>query len=95
VAADLKQLRQAIKIGALDPHLLEEHLRRYDEDLLSAVGASLRPEEMSALEDAAERALGGSAGRMTGEALDRTRRAHLARLLRKTAGLPRLTLFDD
>jgi hypothetical protein len=40
------------------------------------------------------KALGRAAGRMTTEARERTRRAHLARLLRESVGVPRLTLFD-
>jgi hypothetical protein len=94
VAAELKGLRREIKSGVLAPHLLEERLRQFDEELLAALRASLRPEEMSPLEEAAHRALGRAAERMTREARDRTRRARLARLLRESAALPRLTLFD-
>lgn len=94
VGAELKQVRKEIKGGVLDPRALEERLRGCDEDLLVAVRASLPAEEVTRLEEAAERALGAAAGRMSAEARERTRLAHQARFLREAAGLPRLTLFD-
>ena len=94
VGAELKLVRKEIKAGVLDPRALEERLRGCDEELLVAVRASLPAAEVARLEEAAERALGASAGRMSAEARERTRLAHQARFLREAAGLPRLTLFD-
>jgi hypothetical protein len=94
VAAELKHLRKEIKGGTLGPRFLEERLRRLDEELLDAARASLPEGEAATLESAADRALGPAAARMSPEARDRTRRAHQARLLRESARLPRLTLFD-
>ncbi len=94
VAAELKHLRKEIKGGVSDPHLLEEGLRRFDEDLLAATRESLPESELDTLESAADLALGRAGDRMTPEARERTRRTALAALLRQAAGLPRLTLFD-
>ena len=94
VAAELKQVRKEIQGGLLEPRLLEDRLRRFDEDLLDAARASLPSGEVASLEAAADRALGHAADRMTLAARERTRRAHQSRLLREIAGLPRLTLFD-
>jgi len=94
VAAELKQVRKEIQGGLLEPRLLEDRLRRFDEDLLEAARASLPSGEVASLEAAADRVLGRAAERMTPVARDRTRRAHQARLLREIASLPRLTLFD-
>jgi len=94
VAAELKHVRKEIKGRVLDPRVLEDRLRGFDEDLLGAVRASLPADEVARLEAAADLALGQAADRMSPVARDRTRRAQQARLLRETAGLPRLTLFD-
>jgi hypothetical protein len=94
VASDLRLLRREIKTGVLDPQLLEERLRRFDEELLGAARASLSEAERSALEDAAGKTLGPAGDRMTPTARDGTRHALLARLLRDATALPRLTLFD-
>jgi len=93
-AAEMKHLRREIKGGTLGPHFLEERLRRLDEELLDAARASLPAGEAATIDSAADRALGRAAARMSPEARERTRRAHQARLLRESAGLPRLTLFD-
>jgi len=94
VAAELKQLRREVKGGVLDPHLLEERLRRFDEDLLTVARGSIADSELDALERAADLALGRAGDRMTRDARERTRRTALTALLRQVAGLPRLTLFD-
>jgi len=94
VAAELKQLRREVKGGVLDPHLLEERLRRFDEDLLTVARGSIAASELDALERAADLALGRAGDRMTRDARERTRRTALTALLRQVAGLPRLTLFD-
>jgi hypothetical protein len=94
VAADLKNLRKEIKGGVWDPHLLEQRLRRFDEDLVAASRESLSKSEIDALEGAAELALGRAGDRMTPEAREGTRLTALAALLRQATGIPRLTLFD-
>ena|SRR6058998_2390868 len=94
VAADLKLLRGEVKNGRAEPQSLEDRLRRLDDEMLAAARASIPPGEQTRLEAEADRALGSAALRMTPEAGEATRRAHLARLLRREAGLPRLTLFD-
>jgi len=94
VAAELKQLRREVKGGVQDPRLLEERLRRFDEDLLAVARGSIAASELDALERAADLALGRAGDRMTRDARERTRRTALAALLRQVAGLPRLTLFD-
>jgi hypothetical protein len=94
IGAELKLLRREVKGGSLDPHLLEERLRRFDEDLLAAARDSLSADEVEKIEGAADQALGRAGERMTPEARARTLQTALAALLRRTAGLPRLTLFD-
>ena len=94
VAAELKHMRKEIQGGLLEPRLLEDRLRLFDQDLIEAARASLPAGEVASLEAAADRLLGRAAERMTPVARDRTRRAHQARLLREITGLPRLTLFD-
>ncbi|OLD62614.1 MAG: hypothetical protein AUI47_11780 [Acidobacteria bacterium 13_1_40CM_2_68_5] len=94
IAAELKRLRKAIKGGTFDPIGLEDRLRHFDDEMLEAARVSLEPATLAGLEAAAGEALGAAAGRMTPEALEGTRKARLARLLRDFCALPRLTLFD-
>jgi hypothetical protein len=94
VAAELKQLRREIKNGVLDPSGLEDRLRQFDDELLSAARHSIPEEDRASLERAADRALGTHGDRMTPAAREKTRRALLASLVREAASLPRLTLFD-
>lgn len=94
VAAELKLMRREIKKGGLDPSGLEDRLRLFDEDLLSTARLSIPETDRASLERAADRALGAHGDRMTPEARERTRQVLLASLVRETASLPRLTLFD-
>jgi len=94
VAAELKRLRREIKEGAADPRRLEDRLREMDGDLLTAAERSLSPDDLAALRQGADRALGPAGDRMTPAARERTRGMALGALVRHAAGLPRLTLFD-
>ncbi len=93
-AADLRRLRRGAQDGSFDPLSLDGHLRRLDESILEAARASVPPEEVRAMEVEVERDLQSQQARMTTEAFATTRRALLARLLRRRCRLPRLTLFD-
>jgi hypothetical protein len=93
-ASDLRRLRKQVKDNSLHPQGLDDHLRDLDVSILAAAHASLAAEEIRAMEDGVESDLQALRGRMTTEAFDITRRAHLARHLRLRCGLPRLTLFD-
>src|SRR2546425_8003614 len=94
IAAELNWLRREIKGGAFDPQGFEDRLRRFDDEMLTTARGSLPPGSLARIEAAAEGALGAAAERMTPEAREGTRKARLARLLRETCALPRLTLFD-
>lgn len=94
LASEIKRLRKEIKQGAFVPRLLEERLRGFDEEMLEAARASLGPAELDALQAASDSPLGRAADRMAPEAREHTRRARLAKHLRETTSLPRLTLFD-
>ncbi len=63
--------------------------------MLDAALRSLQEDEVRRAQDDADRALAAGRARMTPEAIVTTRRAFLARLLRRRFRLPRLTLFDD
>jgi hypothetical protein len=93
-AADLKRWRREARTGGAPPADLEAALERLEAAILEAARAALPPEQVQTLERAAGDALADRRGRMTAEAFEATRRAHLARGLRRACGLPRLSLFD-
>ncbi len=94
-ASDLRRLRKEAKVGAFDPQRLDSELRRLEDAVLDAALRSLQEDEVRRARDDADRALAAARARMTPEAIATTRRAFLARLLRRRFRLPRLTLFDD
>ena len=93
-AADLKRLRSEIKAGSLQPSRLEEELHHLEEGVLDSARRALPEGEVVALEADAARELEGERTRMTPDGFAATRRALVARALRRRCRLPRLTLFD-
>jgi len=93
-AADLKRLRAETRAGSFQPSRLEEALHRLDEGNLDAARRALPEKEVAALEAEGARDLEAERARMTSEGFAATRRALVARALRRRCRLPRLTLFD-
>jgi len=93
-AAEIRRIRKALKTGPLDPVSIEAALERLDADLVAAARTMLDDAARAALEVEADDALGAGRHRMTASALESTRRAALDSLLRRHAGIPRLSLFD-
>jgi hypothetical protein len=93
-AAAIRSLRRSLKQGTCDPAVLEDALARADAALLAAARAALPDEESRRIAREVEESLGTARERMTPEALEATRRAAAARLLRLRCRLPRLSLFD-
>jgi hypothetical protein len=94
VAAELRTMRAAARRGPFDPHRLDEDLQRLDRSLLLAARGALSAGDLRDLEESAGRELEGPRERMTAGAYATTRQALVARLLRQSCQLPRLTLFD-
>jgi hypothetical protein len=93
-AAEVRRIRRALKTAAPDPGSVEQALTRLDDGLVAAARASQDQRALEGLEAEADAAIGASGDRMTPAALESTRRAAVARLLRRHAGIPRLSLFD-
>jgi hypothetical protein len=93
-AAEIRRIRRALKTGPLDPAAIEPALERLDAGLVASARASLDAAAIAALEAEADAAIGAARDRMTATALESTRHAALARILRSHAGIPRLSLFD-
>jgi hypothetical protein len=94
VAAGIKVLKRDLRGGAPADVPIEARLAGLDAGLLAAVRAGLPEAEVTAIEAEAAARLEGERARMSGSAWETTRRALIARLLRRAAGVPRLTLFD-
>jgi hypothetical protein len=94
VTAELKRMRREVRAGTLEPQALEERLRQLDETLVEAARGSLSTDERARLESEADAMLADRRARMTEEAFAATRATWLARHLRRSRRLPRLTLFD-
>jgi len=94
ITSELKLMRREVRAETLEPQALEERLRQFDETLLEAARDSLSPDERARLESEADAMLADRRARMTEEALAATRATYLARDLRRSRRLPRLTLFD-
>jgi hypothetical protein len=93
-AAEIKRMRKHLRSAPPDPLAIERALEERDRLLLAAARAALPPPSVAAAESEAEAALAASAPRMTAEGHAATRRVAVDRLLRRAAGLPRLSLFD-
>ena len=93
-AAEIRRIRKSLKTVSPDPAAIEPALERLDAGLVASARAALDDAAIAALEAETDEAIGAMRDRMTPSALDATRRAALARLLRRHAGIPRLSLFD-
>ncbi len=93
-AAEIKALRQGVKDGSLEVHRLEERLGALEAGLTSAARGAIPADILIDLTRKAEKEMASVGGRMTAAARETTLRAHLSRLIREAAGIPRLTLFD-
>jgi hypothetical protein len=91
--AVVRREHAALKSASADAAAIERTLAALDARLLEAAAAALPAAERSAIEEETERTLGEAATRMRPEARESTRAAARARLVRRRAGLPRLTLF--
>jgi hypothetical protein len=94
VTSDLKRMRREVRTATLEPQALEEQLRQLDETLLEVARESLSPDERARLEAEADAMLGDRRARMTEQAFAVTLATYMARHLRLSRSLPRLTLFD-
>ncbi len=94
VTSDLKRMRREVRTATLEPQALEERLRQLDETLLEVARESLSTDERTRLEAEADAMLGDRRARMTEQAFAATLATYLARHLRRSRNLPRLTLFD-
>ena len=93
-AAEIRRIRRSLKTAPPDPVAVEQALARLDDGLILVARTALDAPALAALEAEADTALGPGRERMTAAALESTRRAALARLVRRDAGIPRLSLFD-
>ena len=91
--AVVRREHAALKSAPADAAGVERTLAALDRRLLEAAAAALPAADRSAIDEEAERTLGEAARRMHPEARETTRAAARARLVRRRAGLPRLTLF--
>ncbi|HUD72719.1 MAG TPA: hypothetical protein VMQ62_12225 [Dongiaceae bacterium] len=91
--AVVRREHAVLKKSPADAAGIERTLAALDGRLLEAAVAALPPAERAAIDEEADRTLGEAATRMRPEARATTRAAARARLVRRHAGLPRLTLF--
>jgi len=94
LAAEIKALKRDLRAGTPADVAIETRLADLDAALLQAVRASLPVSDLEAIEAEASTRLQGERARMSASAWEATRAALVARLLRRSAGVPRLTLFD-
>ena len=93
-AAEIRRLRKDVAAAPVEPAKLEARLDALDAALLEKADDGLSDEERRGIGAAVDAALAAGAGRMTGAALQATRAAARARLIRQTTRIPRLSLFD-